>query len=77
MSDKEEYRLFAERLQQLRIERNLTLEALAEELGIGATTIWQYENCHREPRWKSILKMMRYFNVTSDWLMGITNERDR
>lgn len=67
---------FSERLLELRTERNLTMEALAEAADIGVSTISQYENCVREPQWINILKLIRYFKVSSDYLMGEKDERN-
>ena len=76
MKNLEHCREFSKRLLELRTERNLTMEVLAEIVGIGVSTISQYETCIREPRWKNILKLRRFFNVSSDYLMGETDERN-
>ncbi len=67
--------VFAKRIKELRNERNLTVRILAEELGISHSAITYYENCQREAT-LSILKLYStFFNVSLDYLMGISDER--
>ena len=68
-------RMFAERLKSLRDERNLSLRALAEELGVSYQAINYYENLQRDPSIWVVKKIADYFNVKIDWLIGNTDER--
>lgn len=61
---------FAERLKELRKERQLTIEQLAKDLGSAKSTISRYENDKREPK-KDFLEMLSsYFDVSIDYLLG-------
>ena len=67
---------FKERLKELRKEKSITIEKLAEDLGSAKSTISRYENGLREPK-KDFLEMLsQYFNVSVDYLLGRTNERN-
>jgi transcriptional regulator with XRE-family HTH domain len=66
---------FAERLKQLRKENGITMEDLAEEIGTTKSTISRYENNKREPKKHFIEKTAEYFNVSTDYLLGLKNEK--
>ena len=58
------------RLKQARIERNISQKDLARALGIGISSLSQYENGQRQPGYETILKIANYFDVTTDYLLG-------
>lgn len=65
---------FAERLKELRKEKQLTVEQLANNIGSAKSTISRYEN-GREPKGDIIRLLTNYFNVSIDYLMGISDDR--
>ncbi len=71
----EHVRVSGERLKALRIERNLTLEVLAEMAGLGVSTLSQYENGEREVKTVNLLKIMKFFDVSADYLLGVSDMR--
>ena len=64
---------FNERLKELRISKNLSQEQLAKETGISSTDICYYETGQRVPNAQVIITIAKYFNVTSDYLLGLTD----
>ena len=50
-------------IKSLRIQRNLTKEALAAELGISVSTIKKYENGERALSITNLFKIIDYFKV--------------
>lgn len=66
---------FADRLSELRKEFNMTQKELADILGVSRGTIGMYEIGQRDPDTETIIKIARIFNVTSDYLMGLSNNR--
>jgi transcriptional regulator with XRE-family HTH domain len=67
--------VFAERIKLLRESKGLGVRELANILGISHSSISMYENCKREPT-VSICKLFAdYFNVSCDYLLGLTDER--
>ena len=67
---------FGERLRELRIEKNLTQEELASYFGLNKTRISQYELNKRQADDEMKKKLAQYFNVSLDWLLGLTNVRN-
>lgn len=61
---------FSERLKELRVERSLTQRQLAQAVGLSQTAITQWENKLREPSASVIITLSRFFNVTTDYLLG-------
>lgn len=67
---------FSERLKLLRREKNISAEDLANELNINKSTISRYENDKTEPYLPIVLKIAKYFDVSLDWIAGISNIRE-
>ena len=57
----------AERLKRARLERNLTLEQVAEALETSYPTIWRYEVGQRRPSGPTLHSLARLYNKTMDW----------
>lgn len=65
---------FGERLIQLRKERGFRSRvAFADELGIPSTTLRNYETNVREPSHAFLCRIANMFNVSLDYLLGLTN----
>ena len=62
---------FAERLKELRLEHKLTIKELSKEINISNACISRWENNLRLPNSESIITIAKYFNVTSDYLLGL------
>lgn len=69
--------LFKERLKELRLERGLTQEQLAEQLDIPASSIRRLEVSDSIPRRDRLLSFSTFFGESIDYLLGNTNERQR
>lgn len=65
------------RLVELRKENGYTRESLANELGISKYTLRNYELGSTEPGHSFLIKIANFFNVSIDYIMGVTNERER
>ncbi|MDE6059753.1 MAG: helix-turn-helix domain-containing protein [Clostridia bacterium] len=64
---------FIERLKELRLEKGLTLVQLAKETGISHGAIGFWESGKRVPNALAIITLAKYFNVTSDYLLGLSD----
>lgn len=60
-------------LKKIREEKNLTQQALADMLNIQRPTYSRYENGDREPDFDTILKMSEILEVSTDYLLGKTD----
>lgn len=64
------------RLKLLRIEHNKTQKDLANYLQIAEQAYQRYEYGTREPKLDNVKKLALYYNVTSDYLLGLTDKKD-
>lgn len=62
--------MFSTRLKQLREEKNILQKTIADTIGVSQPTYTLYENGKREPNFETLLKIAKYFNVTTDYLLG-------
>lgn len=60
----------AKRLKMLRESRGLTLQAIADVLGIPKTTYAHYEKSENEPKISILVKISQFYGITVDWLLG-------
>ena len=63
------------RIQQLREESNMLQAELAENLGLGRTTISNYEHAYSSPDLETLTAIAQLFHVSTDFLLGISNNR--
>ncbi|MFC4102882.1 helix-turn-helix domain-containing protein [Paenibacillus xanthanilyticus] len=65
----------AERIFELRIESKLTQDETAARLGISRMALSHFETRKRRPGIVMLDTIADHFNVTTDYLLGRTNER--
>lgn len=69
---------FGERLTQLRKESGYsTRKSFAKKLNIPETTLRNYETNEREAGHTFLKQMSDFFDVSCDYLLGLTNEKDK
>jgi Predicted transcriptional regulators len=66
--------IFGERLKILRIERKIPQKDIAVELNITIRTYQYYEAGRLEPNLLNLVKLAKFFNVTTDYLLGCVDE---
>lgn len=64
------------RLKLLREERGLYQKDLAKILNVSVPAVNQYENGKRDMSTETLMTLAEYFNVTTDYLLGKSNERN-
>mgnify|MGYP001246076948 CR=1 FL=1 len=67
---------FSDRLKELRIEKGILQRELADYLKVSRVTITQYETGNRTPDDEIKIKIAKYFNVSLDYLMGISDVKN-
>lgn len=69
-------KVFGERLKDLRVKRNLTQDefGLIFEPPLAQSTCGTYERGVRQPSLENLVVIANYFNVTTDYLLGLTDE---
>lgn len=61
---------FGEMLAELRQDRHMTQEQLANKIFVTIGTISNYENGVHFPDVEKLIKLADFFNVTTDYLLG-------
>lgn len=65
---------FKKIIKKLRTEKGLTQIELAEILKYGRTAISNYESGRSHPSFQDLERIANYFNVSTDYLLGRTND---
>lgn len=66
-------KIFAKRFLELRLERKLSQDKLAKIFNVGQQTISKWENGICEPDYNTLVAVAKFFDVTTDYLLGLTN----
>ena len=66
---------FGMRLERLLEEKELTQRQASKDLHIAATTLNGYIKGNREPDYGTLIRIAKYFNVSIDYLLGVSNVR--
>lgn len=66
--------MFAERLKELRKEKNITQVQLAEALGVSKGTIAMWEIGKREPNFETLDRLSNIFDKRIDYILGYSND---
>lgn len=67
---------FADRLQESRKRKKLTQKEVAAHLGIAVRSYQNYEGGQRQPDFETLAALADYFEVTTDYLLGRTDQID-
>lgn len=71
--------VFADRFRELRMfsEPKLKQADLGEKLGMSQRKVSRLETGSTEPTTDEIVKICRFFNVSADYILGLTDEFKR
>lgn len=72
-----ELQVFADRLKELRNKLGLTQAQFVEELGITASALSAYEKNTKNPSIIVAKKIAEKYNVSLDWLCGLSDEKSK
>ena len=64
-------KIFAQRLKELRHDKSLCMKQLAKELNTSDAAISNWENGINEPKISYIVSIAKFFNVSTDYLLGL------
>ncbi len=65
--------ILGQRLRELREEKGFTQKELAKELNIHSVTYLHYEKEQREPPLTLLAKIAKFYDVSVDYLLGLTD----
>ena len=69
--------IFAERLSLLRKQAAISQNQLGEVIGLSNKAICTLENGTRETSFEKLVLLAEYFQVSTDYLLGITDDPTR
>lgn len=72
---KERKKMIADRLKELRTERNYTQEEVAKKISINRTTYAGYEAERTEPNAEILTRLAKLYDVSMDYLCNLTDNR--
>lgn len=64
-----------QRIKDLREDADKTQQDIADIFGMYLTTYRRYENGEREPPFNFILRLAKFYNVSADYIGGLTNDK--
>lgn len=64
-----------ENIRKLRIARGLNQVELGRALGVAKQTVSNWENSNIQPSVDMLVKIARYFSVSTDYLLGLDDRR--
>ena len=62
---------FRERLKELRVANNLSQMQLSKKTGLSQSAIAKWELGKTEPTASAIITLAKFFNETTDYILGI------
>ena len=65
--------LLGARLKELREERGLTQKELSALLNLNSVTYLHYEKAQRELPLSLLIQFAKFYGVSTDYLLGLTN----
>jgi transcriptional regulator with XRE-family HTH domain len=65
--------MFQKRLQEIRTNHKISQKELAQSLQVSQQTIAKWENGKATPNPNMIAKIANYFNISSDYLLGLSS----
>ena len=75
----DQLRAFPDRLQDLinreKVLNGKTVDVLGKEIGCSKTSLSEWQNGKKYPNSEQLVKLARYFNVTADYLLGLTDTK--
>lgn len=67
--------MYIERMKQIRKEKKVSQRKLAGEINYAYTQIARYETNINIPPIDYIKKFCEYFNISADYILGLTDEK--
>lgn len=66
-------KIMNERLRQLRKEKGVEQKVVAKAIGVTVNAYAHYEQGIREPSYDILVKIAKYFDVSTDYLLGVVD----
>ena len=69
-------KIFAERLLELRKEKNVSQATLAKAIGVSYSIVCYWETDRSEPTGVNLVKLADFFDCSVDYLLGRTDYKN-
>lgn len=69
--------ILAKRLKELRQENSYSQYEIADMIGIAQVTYSHYELCRRSVSIQNLVKIAQIYNVSTDYLLGLSDNKNR
>lgn len=69
------YSLISNRIRELIEDSGLTLRELEKQIGVNNATLSQWQQGRKKPHLDSLLLLAEYFDVSGDWILGISDTK--
>lgn len=71
-----QYSEFGENLKNLRKRRGMTQNELGAKVGLSKAVVSKYENGMGYPSFDVLVRIAQFFDVTTDYLLGVTKGKN-
>ncbi|WP_454053411.1 helix-turn-helix domain-containing protein [Clostridium sp. Marseille-Q7071] len=68
--------MIGERIKELRKENGITQEELAKNIDVSTSMVGMYETNARKPSYEVLIKIAKYFGVSTDYLLNTEEKLD-
>lgn len=69
--------VFGERLKELRERSGIKKSQCERKIGYSGDTFWRWETGKAIPNGKALIDLATFFNVSADYLLGLTDREER
>ena len=66
-------KVFAERLKELRKNRNISTDTFGKAIGVSDTAVCNWENNKHDIKGEDLVKIALFFGVSADYLLGLSD----
>ncbi len=70
------FKIYSQRLRQLRKAHKLTMEQLGEKIGIAKSSYGGYEAESKKPPLDKLIILAKLYDVSVDYILGLTDDPD-
>lgn len=66
---------YRQKFRDLRCDRDLTQQQIAEICNVSDATVGHWENLKRDMKIDCIMKLCLFYNVSADYILGLVKEK--
>lgn len=66
---------YRQKFKELRLDRDLTQQQVAEVCNVSDATVGHWENLKRDMKVDSVIRLCKFYDVSPEYILGFTDER--